>query len=428
MVRIMTKVYIKQAQPRTQAEDKETSRLVAEIIHKVRTVGDAALKTYAQQFDQVDLTELRISEDEIQRAERNLPESLKADIRFGIERIKAFAQAQLGSMVEFEQEMLPGLNLGQRLIPIETVGVYVPGGRYPLLSSAQMGIIPARVAGVKTVRVCTPTNKEGRIHEAVLFAAAASGADEIYGVGGAQAIAAMAYGTQSIGAVDKLVGPGNRFVTEAKRQVMGQVGIDLLAGPSEVLIIADATAKSAYLAADLLAQAEHDVDARAILVCTDQAVAQATLVEVERQLATLATAKVARPSWDRNGEIIVVDTLAEAVQVSDQIAPEHLEVHTADSRSLLPQLKNYGSLFLGEEAAVIFADKVAGTNHTLPTLGAARYTGGVWAGTFLKVVTYQWLTASGVEAVGPVSVRQSAKEGLEGHRRSAALRLGEQVQ
>lgn len=404
-------------------ERTELENTVSAIIHRVRQEGDSALKDFLQKFDGVQLDDLKVSEEDIAKAKALLPQTLLEDIAFSIERIKAFAEAQRRTLTEFEQEMIPGVYLGQRVIPVESVGAYVPGGRYPLLSSAQMGIIPAKVAGVPKIQVCTPPTKDGEIHPAVIYAAHLSGADDIYRVGGAQAIAALTYGTETIKPVNKVVGPGNRFVTEAKRQVSGLVGIDMLAGPSEVLVVADETARPDYVASDLLAQAEHDVDARVILVSTCKKLAAAVQAEIVEQLKTLPTAKVAEAAWARRGQVIVTDTLEEAIAVTNDIAPEHLHVQIKNSREHLQAFINYGSLFLGEQASVVYADKVCGTNHILPTLGAAKYTGGVWVGTFLKVVTHQWIDDQGVKALAPHCVRQSQREGLIGHLRSANIRL-----
>jgi histidinol dehydrogenase/sulfopropanediol 3-dehydrogenase len=415
--------WIKAPVPMPDADDATLQQSVRAIIQRVRADGDAALRAYATEFDGVTITDLRVSDTEIEEAGRSLPEDLLKDMAFGIERVRRFAEAQRATLQDLDVEVLPGVHLGHRHIPVQTVGAYVPGGRYPLLSSAQMAVIPAKVAGVQRIIVCTPTRRDGRIHPAVLWAAHLSGADEIYRTGGAQAIAAMAYGTESIPKADKVVGPGNRYVTEAKRQVIGEVGIDLLAGPSEIEIIADDTARPQWVAADLLAQAEHDVDARAILITTSRRVAEQTLAEVEHQLQELSTAAIAGESWRRHGQIILVDTMDDASRVSDDIGPEHLEVHAADPHAFLARLRNYGSLFIGEEAAVIFSDKVIGTNHILPTRRAARHTGGVWVGTFLKTLTHQWLTPEAAGVIAPYCVRQSAREGLQGHRGSAALRL-----
>jgi len=414
---------LKEQEPVTQAEKGQLETTVSSIIERVRSEGDAALKAYLRQFDGVELDELKASMDDIEAAKKQLPVTLLDDMAFSIERIRAFAEAQRRTLTEFEQEMIPGVFLGQRVIPIEAVGAYVPGGRYPLLSSAQMAVIPAKVAGVSQIRVCTPPTKEGRIHPAVLVAAHLSGADEIFAVGGAQAIAALAYGTESIAPVHKITGPGNRFVTEAKRQVHGTVGIDLLAGPSEVLVVADETAKPAYVAADLLAQAEHDVHTQAILVTTSRELALAVMDEIQKQLETLPTAATARASWEKRGRVLVAETLEEAIEAANDLASEHLHVQIKDAYLHREKFTNYGSLFLGEEATVVFSDKVCGTNHILPTNQAAKYTGGVWVGTFLKVVTYQRIEQAGVERLAPHCVRQSEREGLIGHLRSANIRL-----
>ncbi|NHM32062.1 histidinol dehydrogenase [Neobacillus terrae] len=395
---------------------------VSAIIQRVRQEGDAALKAYLRQFDGVDIEDLCVQDEDIRKAQSQLPQTLIEDLQFSVERIQAFAEAQRRSLTEFEQEMIPGVFLGQRVIPIETVGAYVPGGRYPLLSSAQMAIIPAKVAGVSNVKVCTPPTKTGEVHPAVLVAAHLSGADEIYRVGGAQAIAALAYGTESITPVNKITGPGNMFVTEAKRQVHGHVGIDLLAGPSEVMVVADQFANPVYVASDLLAQAEHDVNARVALVTTDRDLGVAVLREIDEQLKTLPTAEVARVSWERKGQVFLADTLEEAISIVNEWAPEHLHVQTINAYDIKDRFLNYGSLFLGDLSSVVYADKVCGTNHILPTSAAAKYTGGVWVGTFLKVVTYQLIKPEGVDVLAPHCVRQSSQEGLIGHLRSANIR------
>ncbi|WHY99325.1 histidinol dehydrogenase [Peribacillus simplex] len=415
--------YLKQQEIIPQGEKRELRETVSSIIEKVRQEGDGALKEFLRKFDGVDISELKASNDDILKAKKELPVTLLEDISFSIERIQSFAEAQRRTLTEFEQEMIPGVHLGQKVIPIESVGAYVPGGRYPLLSSAQMAIIPAKVAGVSNIRVCTPPTKDGVIHPAVLFAAHQSGADEIFSVGGAQAVAALAYGTESIRPVHKITGPGNRFVTEAKRQVNGVVGIDLLAGPSEVLVLADQTARAEYVASDLLAQSEHDIDAQGILVTTSRELGLAVLAEIEKQLETLPTAEVARASWKRRGQVILAETLEEAIAVTNDLASEHLHVQIEDAYNHLDKFKNYGSLFLGENSTVVYADKVCGTNHILPTNAAAKYTGGVWVGTFLKVVTYQRIEQEGVNQLAPHCVRQSNREGLIGHLRSANIRL-----
>lgn len=415
--------YIKQMANIEQKEVDDLERTVKDIINNVRKNGDEALKEYSRKFDGVELDELRVSQEEIEKAMSRISITTLEDIKYSIERIKSFAEEQRKTLTEFEKEMIPGAFLGQKVIPIESVGAYVPGGRYPLLSSAQMAIIPAKVAGVSHIRVCTPPTKDGSIHPAVLVAAHLSGADEIFKVGGAQAIAALAYGTESIKPVYKITGPGNRFVTEAKRQVHGKVGIDLLAGPSEVLVVADKTAKVEYVVSDLLAQAEHDVETHVVLVTDDETLAYKALDEIEKQLATLPTAEIARAAWNKRGQIILTESIEESIQVANEIAPEHLHVQTENAYEIKDEFINYGSLFIGENSPVVFSDKVIGTNHILPTNGAAKYTGGVWVGTFLKVVTYQKVDYTGVKQLAPHCIRQSDDEGLIGHRRSAEIRL-----
>jgi histidinol dehydrogenase/sulfopropanediol 3-dehydrogenase len=286
-----------------------------------------------------------------------------------------------------------------------------------------MSLVPAKVAGVKRVLACSSPGREKRINPAILYTMASIGADEIYCLGGAQAIAAMAYGTETIRPVDLIVGPGNQYVMEAKRQVFGTVGIDFLAGPSECLVIADETARADYIAADLLAQCEHDPQARGAVVTTSEELGKAVLEEIERQLKDLETEDVARQSWEDHGEVVVVSTLEEAAAYANEYAPEHLEVHTRDPKAILPLLTSYGSLFLGEAAAEVFADKVAGTNHILPTLRGARYTGGLWVGNFLKVITHQWVDEQGMKVLAPYSVRQAEFETMDAHRRAALIRM-----
>ncbi len=415
--------YLKSALPWVEAIELELRTKVQEIIANVKLNGDSALFDYARAFDKLELDSLRVTDVEIAAAQAQLDDQLLADMQFGIDRIKRFAQAQLETLKPLDIETEPGVHLGHRLVPLEIAGAYVPGGRYPLLSAAQMAIIPAKVAGVKRIIMCTPARGDGKVHAAVLHAAKLSGADEIYKIGGAQAIAAMAYGTQSIPKVDKIAGPGNKFVAEAKRQILGSVGIDMIAGPSEILIIADQTANATWVAADLLAQAEHDPDTRVILVTDSEALARATLEQIKAQLETLPTADVAGIAWEKSGEIILTRDLLEACAVSDEIGPEHLEIHSKDPHALLEQLHNYGSVFIGEMAGVVFSDKVIGTNHILPTRAASRHTGGVWVGTFIKVLTHQWVTAEAADRIARVTARQSRREGLEGHARSADLRI-----
>ncbi len=401
------------------SEDSGLTAAVREIIADVRQNGDAALRRMTQKFDGVALDNFIVSSDEIEAARRRLDDSLLRDLEFGVERITAFARLQRQALTAVEAEVLPGVHIGHRLIPVRRVGAYVPGGRYPLLSSAQMAIIPAKVAGVDEIHVCTPP----KVHPAVLYAAHRSGATRIYRVGGAQGIAALAFGTATIPAVDKICGPGNKYVNEAKRQVLGFVGIDQLAGPSEIFIIADKTGDPRIIAADLLGQAEHDVDTRVGLITDDADLARAAMTEIKRQLPLLSTVDVARVAWERRGEVALCPDLDACIAYSDHVGPEHLQVHTADPTAIGERLRNYGSLFIGVEASVVYSDKIVGTNHILPTGAAARYTGGVWVGTFLKVCTHQRLTNRGVEVIAPIAARQSAREGLDGHRKAAAIRL-----
>jgi sulfopropanediol 3-dehydrogenase len=392
---------------------------VKHIIANVRAQGDAAVREYSRTYDRVDIEAFEVGLEDRLEAVANLDPQTRKDTEFAIERVKAFAEAQLRTILPLEFDALPGLHLGHRIIPVKFVGAYVPGGRYPILSAPIMTIVPAKVAGCYQVIACLPPNA----HPAMIAGCHLSGADRIFKVGGAQAIAAMAFGTETIPAVDKIVGPGNAYVNEAKRQVFGQVGIDQLAGPSEIYIVADETGDAKMIATDLLAQAEHDVRTRVGLITTDQKLAEATLEEVERQLETLPTADVAGVAWRSYGEITVCADETAMIEYSDHIAAEHLEVHTRDAHSTAGKLRNYGSLFIGKLASVVYSDKCCGTNHTLPTMAAGRYTGGLWVGSYVKVCTHQWLDERGVAAVAPPSVRQSRTEGMEGHRRAAALRL-----
>ncbi|MDW9460059.1 histidinol dehydrogenase [Sinorhizobium meliloti] len=401
------------------SDTASVEKTVKEIIANVRERGDAAVREYSAAFDKVELERFEVSEEERLKTVAELDPQTREDTEFAIANVRAFAEAQLKTILPLEIETLPGLHLGHRVIPIEIVGCYVPGGRYPLLSAPVMTIVPAKVAGCDQVIACLPPNA----HPAMIAGCHLSGADRIFRVGGAQAIAAMASGTESIPAVDKIVGPGNAFVNEAKRQVFGQVGIDQLAGPSEIFIVADETGNAAMIATDLLAQAEHDVRTRVGLITTDRQLAEATLVEVEKQLQGLSTADVASVAWKDYGEITVCEDEAAMIAYSDYIAAEHLQVHTRDPQATAKKLRNYGSLFIGELASVVYSDKCCGTNHTLPTMAAGRYTGGLWVGSYVKTCTHQWLDERGVAAVAPAAVRQSATERLEGHRRAAALRL-----
>ena len=402
----------------TQSADA-VENVVRNVIAQVRLRGDEAVREFARSFDRYDGGNFEVTQAERAAALAALEPQTRADTEFAIARVKAFAQAQLATMLPLEVEQIPGVHLGHRIIPIQRVGAYVPGGRYPILSAPVMTIVPAKVAGCEEVFACLPPNA----HPAMIAGCHLSGADRIFRIGGAQAIAAMAYGTASVPAVDKIVGPGNAYVNEAKRQVFGQVGIDQLAGPSEIFIIADDSADPAMLATDLLAQAEHDTHTRVGLITTSRDIAQRTLALVREQLKTLPTAKVAEPAWNAFGEIALCADEATMLAYADHVAPEHLQVHTRDPHASAARLRNYGSLFIGRHASVVYSDKCCGTNHTLPTMRAARYTGGLWVGSFVKVCTHQWMDQRGVQAVAPPAIRQSATEGMEGHRRAAALRL-----
>ena len=411
--------WIKAAEPRPEADDEAHEDIVRNIIRTVRTDGDAALNVYAERFDGVTGIPIEVSKVERKAALEALDPQTRADTAFAIANVRRFAEAQLATILPLEIEALPGVHLGHRIIPIETVGCYVPGGRYPLLSAPVMSIVPAVVAGCHDVIACLPPTA----HSAMIAGCHLAGATRIFRVGGAQAIAAMAYGTQTVPPVHKIVGPGNAFVNEAKRQVFGRVGIDQLAGPSEIAVMADATGDAVMIAADLLAQAEHDPMTRVVLITDDEALARETLAEVRRQLTDLSTADVAGAAWEKSGEILLCSDEETMVSATNAIASEHLQIHTADPLAMSKRLTHYGSLFIGTQASVVYSDKCCGTNHTLPTMGAARYTGGLWVGSYVKTCTHQWMSEDGVRAVAPAAVRQSRAEGLEGHRRAAALRL-----
>jgi sulfopropanediol 3-dehydrogenase len=420
----MSEVYLKRANPKAPVARRELEETVRRILDDVAERGEAAVRHYSRLYDQWDPPSFRVSEEEVAKARLAIPESLVADIHFAQAQVRDFARRQLDSMRSFEAETLPGVVLGQRLIPVGAVGAYVPGGRYSLIASAFMSILTPKVAGVERVYAAAPPKAGEGIFPATLYAIASSGADQIFCVGGVQALAGMAFGALAdIGPVDMLVGPGNAYVAEAKRQLFGRVGIDLLAGPTEILIVADETADPHVVAMDLIGQAEHDPNSPAVLVTTSEALAAAVLEEVERLLPDVPTREVAEVAWRENGVVVVVSSQEEAAQVADRYAPEHLEVQARDLDFYLQRLRNYGSLFLGEEATVAYSDKAIGTNHILPTGGAARYTGGLWVGKFLKAVTYQRLTRAGSLAVAPAAGRVAAAEGMLAHTMTCELRL-----
>ncbi|CZU75662.1 TPA: histidinol dehydrogenase [Enterobacter hormaechei] len=411
--------WIKRPQGQDAQADRSLTEKVSAIIERVKTEGDTALRAFSQQFDKVVPAQFEVSEQEIAEALEGMDAQTRRDSEFAINQVRRFAQAQLATMQPLEVETLPGVHLGHRIIPVQTVGCYVPGGRYPILSAPVMSIVPATVAGCEQIIACLPPGA----HPAMIAVCHLAGAHRIFKVGGAQAIAAMAWGTESIPSVDKIVGPGNAFVNEAKRQVFGRVGIDALAGPSEIFTIADDSADPRILAADMLAQAEHDIHTRVGLATTSRDIAERTLVEVERQLASLPTAATAGEAWRRQGEIVLCEDEAQLIAFADHMATEHLQVHTRDPHATAAKIRNYGSLFIGQNASVVFSDKCCGTNHTLPTMAAARYTGGLWVGAYVKICTHQWIDEQGIPAIAEPAIRQSRTEGMQGHRRAAEIRL-----
>lgn len=415
---------LKEAKPRTEEDRKNLRQGVSDIIENIKKKGDEGLYDYNEKFDGCTRKVFRISEEEIKAAYASLTQEEIKDLKMAKANIEAFAKAQKETVKPLENfSPMPGIILGHRVLPIESCCCYVPGGNYPLYSTALMLSIPAKVAGVKRIAGCSPIVKgTNTIHPKTLVAMDIGGVHEIYAVGGAQAIGAFSYGTEQIKAVDIIVGPGNQYVTEAKRQCYGQVGIDFVAGPSEVLVIADGSGTPEIIAADLLAQSEHDVNAKGILLTTDEAFGWAVIEAVNKTLDGLSTKTIAKQSWDRFGEVIVLDNLKEAVRISNDYAPEHLEINLKNSDEIVKDLINYGSLFIGENTGEVFGDYASGTNHTLPTLRAARYTGGVWVGTFLKTCTHQRMTDEGTQSIAPLVSRMANGEGLSAHALAAELR------
>jgi sulfopropanediol 3-dehydrogenase len=402
----------------------EIQSTVASIIDAVRAEGDVAVRRYSERFDNWNPDSFRLDGEEIERLVASVDEQTLEDIRFAQAQVRRFAEAQRASMTDVEIETLPGVFLGHRHLPISDVGTYVPGGRYPMVASAHMSVVTAKVAGVPRVASCTPPF-EGKPTAATVAAMHLAGADEIYVLGGVQALAALALGTETIGRVSMLVGPGNAYVAEAKRQLFGDVGIDLLAGPTEILVIADESTDPRVAAADLIGQAEHGPTSPAVLISTDAAVAERVEAEIERQLAAdLSTGETAAKAWAEHGAIHVVADAEAAIAKADEIAYEHVEILTADPRFFLERMRNYGALFLGEGTTVAYGDKTIGTNHVLPTSGAARYTGGLWVGKFLKTVTHQEVRDPASSAlIGEICARQCRVEGFEGHARSCDVRV-----
>lgn len=416
-------IVLKEAERNFQEEEGSVESVVGGILKSVRDSGDEAVLAYTEKFDGVRPSSLRIGKEEMRSAYEKVSPSTVKTLEFAAERIRNFALRQKSCMQDLRYEISPGVTLGHRLLPMESCGCYVPAGRYPLPSSALMSAIPAKVAGVRRIAACSPAGK-GRdgIHPAVLVAMDIAGVDEVYCMGGAQAIGAFAYGTGTIKGVDIIVGPGNRYVTEAKRQVSGAVGIDMLAGPSEVVILADESANPEWVAADALARCEHDPHSWTILVTTSPQLAESVISAVETQAPHLSTGEFALHSWRNNGRVLLAESLDEAVAITNDIAPEHLQVMTSDSPAISSQLVNFGSLFIGEYAPVVFGDYASGPNHILPTIRCARFSNGVYVGTFLRVCSFQELTAEGAASLAGPCADFAEMEGLFGHKHSAEMR------
>ena len=403
-------------------QDAQVKATVEGILADIEARGDAAVRELSEKFDAWSPAGFRLSDDEIQACIDRLPAGVTDDIEFAQAQIRRFAEIQKAALKDVEEETLPGVVLGHRNIPVNSVGCYVPGGRYPMVASAHMGVVTAKVAGVKRVIASAPPFN-GAPPDPVVAAMHLGGADEIYCLGGVQAVGAMALGCESIAPVDMLVGPGNAYVAEAKRQLFGRVGIDLLAGPTETLIIADDSCDGEMAATDLLGQAEHGPNSPAVLLTTSRALVEDTRREIERQLQTLETAEVAGAAWRDYGRIILCDTDEEMVAEADRIASEHVQVMTRNPDYFLENMTNYGALFLGQETNVAYGDKVIGTNHTLPTRLAARYTGGLWVGKFIKTCTWQKVTPEATAMLGEYCSRLCAIEGFAGHKAQADLRV-----
>jgi sulfopropanediol 3-dehydrogenase len=401
----------------------QVRKVVEDILADVASRGGAAVRDCSIRFDQWDPPQFRLTSAQIEQCVHSLPAGTIEDIRFAQTQIRNFALAQRACLKDLEIETLPGVILGHRNIPVQSVGCYVPGGRYPMVASAHMSVVTAKAAGVPRVVACAPPFG-GKPHPAIVAAMHLGGADEIYALGGVQAIAAMGHGTDELAAVDMIVGPGNAYVAEAKRQLFGRVGIDLLAGPTETLIIADDSCDAEMAAVDLIGQAEHGPGSPAVLLTSSEPLARAVPGAIEQLLAWLPTADVARKAWENCGEIILVDSNEELLAEADRIASEHVQVLTHDPEFFLERLRNFGALFLGPRTNVSFGDKVIGTNHTLPTMRAARYTGGLWVGKFIKTCTYQRVTTDAASAlIGGYGSRLCELEGFAGHKEQADLRV-----
>ena len=414
---------IKQGGHRLFERDPETASVVTEMLLELEKKGMDAVRAYSERLDGWSPASFELGRQEIEAARRSLDAQAIEDTAYCQANVRAFATAQVATLRPLEVELRPGVVLGHRHIPVRRVGSYIPGGRYPMFGSAQMSIIPARVAGVESVIACTPPVKGGGFFPATVNAMDAAGADRIFVLGGVPALALMAFGLADVQPVDILCGAGNKYVAEAKRQLFGRCGIDLLAGPTEILVLADDEADPELVACDLLGQAEHDPASGVCLVCLGETFAERVIAEVEKQLAVLPTRDVASVSWRDNGIVIVAEDLDEAIRLSDDYAPEHLELHARDAEAVAGRLSCYGSLFIGEETTVAYGDKTIGTNHILPTSRAARYTGGLWVGKFLKTCTYQKMTPQASLEVGMVTERQCIRENMLAHALTARARL-----
>ncbi|MEM7006258.1 MAG: histidinol dehydrogenase [Pseudomonadota bacterium] len=405
-----------------QKADAQVRKTVEDILESIDSRGDAAVRELSEKFDHWSPESYRLSREEIDACYAELDEQAISDIKFAQEQVRNFAQIQKNALQDVEVETLPGVTLGHKNVPVNSVGCYIPGGKYPLIASAHMSVVTAKVAGVPRI-IATAPPFDGRPHPAIVVAMDMAGADEIYTLGGVQGIGAMAIGTETIDPVDMIVGPGNAFVAEAKRQLFGRVGIDLFAGPTETLIIADETVDEDFCAADLLGQAEHGPTSPAVFLTNSEGLARRTMEAVDRQLKWLPTADVAGEAWREYGQVIVCDSYKEMVAVADDIASEHVQVMTKDPNYFLDNMTNYGALFLGQETNVSYGDKVIGTNHTLPTMKAARYTGGLWVGKFIKTCTFQRVTREASVMVGEYCSRLCALEGFAGHKEQADIRV-----
>jgi sulfopropanediol 3-dehydrogenase len=407
----------------TAEKQAEVRKTVEGILEEIGRRGESAVREYSQRFDKWSPESFRLSAQQIQACVDEVPDAVKRDIEFAQTQIRNFALAQRAALKDVEVQTLPGVVLGHKNLPVNSVGCYIPGGRYPMVASAHMSVVTAKAAGVKRV-ISTAPPFGGKPHPAIVTAMHMGGADEIYAFGGVQAVAAMGLGTEHIEAVDMVVGPGNAYVAEAKRQLFGRIGIDLLAGPTETLIIADDSCDAEMAAVDLLGQAEHGPGSPAVLLTNSEKLAREVPGAIEKQLAWLPTADVARVAWNNCGEIVLADTLEEMVTQADKIASEHVQVLTRDPEYFLQRMSNYGALFLGARTNVAFGDKVIGTNHTLPTMKAARYTGGLWVGKFIKTCTYQRvLTDEASALIGSYCSRLCELEGFAGHKEQADLRV-----